>query len=447
MVGFSVLWFGQFVSLVGTGMSGFALSIWAWQVTGEATALALVGFFSFAPTVLMSPIAGVLVDRWDRKLVMILSDLAAGLSSIAVLVLMTTGHLQIWHLYVAGAFSGVFGSFQFPAYTAAITTMIPKKHYGRANAMVGMARSATQVIAPIMAGALLLPLGIRGVLMLDIVTFVVAIALLLLVMIPKPEATREGKRARGKLLSESLFGFKYVFKHRSFFWLLMLILSANVSLLIGLTVLTPMILARTGDNELTLGMVQMALGLGGVVGGFLMSLWGGPKRRIAGVLAGLAGLSLAGEVILGVGQATYVWVVGAFMLTLFLSLFNTSSGAIWQSKVPPDVQGRVFAVRRMLGALGAPIAMLLAGPLADRVFEPLMMREGWFSNAFEAVVGSGPGAGMSLMLLLGGGIGLLLAAWGLANKKLRRIEVLIPDFETDPPQECQQEGQQETPSS
>jgi len=427
MLGFSIVWFGQFVSLIGSGMSQFALSIWAWQITGKATALALVGFFSFAPTVLLSPIAGALVDRWNRKLVMILSDLAAGLSTIAVLVLLLIGHLEIWHLYIAGAFAGVFGAFQFPAYNAAITTMIPKKHYGRANAMVGMAASATGIVAPILAGALLAVVKIRDILMIDIVTFVFAILVLFFVTIPRPEETSHGRSARGSLWSESVYGFKYMLAHRSFLSLLLLILGANVTLLIALTVLPPMILARTASNELILGTVQMALGTGGVAGGLLMSLWGGPKRKIYGVLAGLAGLSVAGEILIGFGQSLYVWATGGFFVSFFIALLNASSGTIWQAKVPPDVQGRVFAVRRMVGALGAPIAMLLAGPLADYVFEPLMATDGPVASALGRLVGSGPGSGMSLMFLLGGGIGLILAIAGLASKRLRNIDTLIPD--------------------
>src|SRR3954471_23048078 len=131
MQAFLIFWSGQLVSLLGTAMSRFALTIWAWQLTGQATALALVAVFSFAPTVIMSPIAGAMVDRLPRKLMMMLSDGAAGVASLCILILYMSGHLQIWHLYVAGAFTGTFEAFQFPAFSAAITTMVPKEQYGR----------------------------------------------------------------------------------------------------------------------------------------------------------------------------------------------------------------------------------------------------------------------------------------------------------------------------
>ncbi|HRW48428.1 MAG TPA: MFS transporter, partial [Caldilinea sp.] len=186
MTAFTIIWIGQFLSLLGTSMTRFALTIWAFQVTGEATALALVGFFSFAPVIIFSPIAGALVDRWNRKFVMILSDLAAGLSTVAVLLLYATGRLEIWHLYVAGAFAGAFESFQFPAFSAAMSMLVPKAQYGRANGLVSLADSTTTIVAPILAGILLGIVGIAGIMAIDIVTFVVAVLAVLLVAVPQP---------------------------------------------------------------------------------------------------------------------------------------------------------------------------------------------------------------------------------------------------------------------
>ena len=158
MRGFLIFWLGQLVSLLGTNMSRFALTIWAWELTGQATALALVAVFSFAPTVIVSPIAGAMVDRLPRKLMMMLSDAAAGVTSLVILLLYSTGNLQIWHLYVAGAFTGAFESFQFPAFSAAISTMVPKEQYGRANGLLSLAESVANIGAPVLAGLLLIVL-------------------------------------------------------------------------------------------------------------------------------------------------------------------------------------------------------------------------------------------------------------------------------------------------
>ena len=222
MLGFTIIWIGQVVSLLGTAMAGFALTIWAWQITGQATALALVGFFTFAPTLIVTPFAGVLVDRWNRKFVMMLSDLAAVTSTLVVLLLFSTGNLQIWHLYITGAFSGAFGAFQFPAYSAAITTMVTKKQYGRASGMLSTAQFASNIFAPALAAIFLSVIGIAGILSIDILTFLVAIGALLLVHVPQPAATQEGKVSRGSLLKESVFGFRYIYARKGLFALLLI---------------------------------------------------------------------------------------------------------------------------------------------------------------------------------------------------------------------------------
>lgn len=430
MFGFSIVWLGQFVSMIGTGMTRFALTIWAWQVTGEATALALVGFFSFAPVVLFSPLAGAIVDRVNRKLVMIVSDLAAGLSTIVVLILHLTGNLQIWHLYAAGFFAGAFESFQFPAYSAAITTMVDKKHYTRANAMIGMAGSASGIIAPMLAATFLAFLGIDGVLTIDIVTFVFAVVVLLFVFIPQPKETAVGRSSRSSLLRESAFGFKYIFASRSLLGLQLVFFAINLTATLSMVLAAPMILARTGDNTLILGSIQTLFGIGGVVGGLLISAWGGPKRRVHGVLLGMLFSSLLGHITFGLAQGVVFWGIGAFFMMFFIPLLNGSNQAIWQAKVPADIQGKVFATRRLIAQISAPIAMILGGRLADVVFTPGMMPGGGLASIFGPLVGTGPGAGMSLMFVFTGILGAFVALSGYLFPSVRNAEDLLPDHDT-----------------
>ena len=427
MVGFSVVWFGQVVSVLGTGMTQFALTIWAWQITGQATALALVGFCGFFPLVVMSPLAGALVDRWNRKLVMILSDLAAGLATIAIFVLLKTGHLEIWHLYAAAAFSGVFGAFQFPAYSASITLMLPKEQYTRANAMLGLAQSISSVFAPIAAGALLVFLGIGGILTIDIATFVFAIAALLVVPIPQPASSPAEKAEKRSLWADSLFGFRYIFARPSLTGLLILFFAVNMILSLSFAVFSPMVLARTGNNSLVLGSVQMIFGIGGVLGGVLVGIWGGPKRKIHGLLLGAMVSCLFGVVLLGVGQTLVVWGVGAFLAVVLTPMVQGSSNAIWQTKVPANVQGRVFSARIVIGQIGGALALPVGGLLADRAFEPLMRGSSALARTMSPLVGSGPGAGMGLMFVLFGILGTLASAGGYLYRPVREIEALLPD--------------------
>ena len=432
MRAFLIVWFGQLVSLLGSAMTQFALTIWAYQITGSATALALVAFFNFGPSILFSPFAGALVDRWNRKLVMMLSDLGAGVATIAVLILYSSGHLQIWHLYVAGAVSGFFNTFQWPAYSAAISVMLPKAQYARANGLLGLAQSASGVFAPIAATALLALIGISGVMLIDIVTFVFAVSTLLAIHVPQPQATASGAEGKGNLWKESLYGFRYIIRRPSLLGLQLTFFVANLTVTMGDVVVNPMILARTDSSESALATVMSIGAIGGVVGGILMGTWGGPKRRVHGVLLGFVGIGLFGSVLMGLGQAVIVWVVAWFVTALLMPILNGSNQAIWQAKVEPDVQGRVFAARRMIAQIAMPVAMLLAGPLADQVFEPAMHAGGSLAPIFGGVFGTGAGSGMALMCVIFGVISMGVGLAGYAFPTIRDAEDLLPDHEAVP---------------
>jgi len=429
---FTAIWAGQVLSLLGTGMTQFTMTIWAWQKTGQATALALVGVCAFAPVILVSPLAGAIVDRANRKLLMILSDAAAGLGTLTLLAIYLSGHLEIWHLYIAVAFVGTFGAFQFPAYSSTISVLVDRSQYARASAMMSLAGSISGVFAPIGAGILLGPIGIAGIMGVDLVTMLTAILILLAVRIPQPAASAEGQKGRGSLFREAGYGFRYIFARHGLLGLLSMFFLFNATTTFGFTVLAPMILARTGNDQIILGSVQSMAGIGGIVGGVLLSLWGGPKPRVHGVLLVCAFGGLIGLAGLGLGRALPVWAAVSFVSAMVFPTVNASSQAIWQSKVPPDLQGRVFSVRLMMAQFGAPLSMLLAGPLADRVFEPGMRAGGSLAGVFGPLVGTGPGAGMALMLVFGGFFAAIAALAGYLYRPLRTVEATIPDHDATP---------------
>ncbi|NWF70720.1 MAG: MFS transporter [Chloroflexi bacterium] len=431
MRAFVLVWFGQLVSLLGTAMTQFALTIWAYELTGQATALALVGFFNFAPTVIFSPIAGALVDRWNRKLVMMLSDLGAGAATIFIFLMYASGNLQMWHLYVAGFFTGLFQSFQFPAYSASISLMLRKEDYARAIGMMMLADSAPQIIAPVLAGFLLVAIGLSGIMLIDIITFVFALALLFIVFIPQPPRTAEGEKGRGSLLKESAYGFSYILARPSLLGLQLVFFSINFIGGITGVLMAPMILARSGQDEVLYGAVMSAFGVGGVVGALALSVWGGPKRRVHGVLLGMVASSLLGSAVMGLGVGLLFWLPGAFFMMFFIPLINGSNQAIWQAKVAPDVQGRVFAVRRLIAQITAPAAMLIAGPLADRLFEPALMPGGALAGSLGMFFGTGPGAGMAVLFVLTGLLGALVGFGGYVFPAVRNAEDLLPDHKAD----------------
>jgi MFS transporter, DHA3 family, macrolide efflux protein len=427
--GFILVWIGQVFSMVGSQMTHFAMGIWAWEATGQATPLAMIGFFSFAPLIVFSPIAGVLVDRWNRKLVMALSDIGAGLVTVVIFTLLITDNLEIWHLYITGIVGGIFGAFQWPAYSAAITLLVPKKHYARTSGMISMAESGVGIIAPILAGFLLPLIGFIGIIMVDIVTLVIALLFLLLVLIPEPKH-REVDRTKGAFVRELVYGFRYLFERPSLLYLQLIFFMGNLFSSVGWTLMTPMILASTQGNATILGSVQSAGAIGGLAGGVVMTAWGGPKKKVNGVIIGHILLGILGFGLMGLGRALPYWLAGIFISMFIIPLLNGSNQAIWQSKVAPEVQGRVFSVRRFVAQITAPISMAVAGPLADRVFEPaLAAPEHGVTRLLSSIFGSTPGGGMALLILLSG---VLVAGVGFVAyqiKGIREVETLIPDHD------------------
>lgn len=440
---FTIIWFGQLVSLVGTAMTRFALLIWAYDQTGSATTVALLGFFSFGPYVVVSPFAGAWVDRLDRRWVMILADLGAGVMTITVLLLFASDQLQIWHLFVAQALSGTFEAFQLPAYIAATSLLVPKAHYARASGMRSIAESGSQIAGPVAAGALLAFIHIEGIMLLDVATFLVAMVTLWWVRIPKPNdvaasslasaspAAEVGELAElpmSSIWQDVRLGFDYITQRRGLLGLLLIFVGINFfAALTYFAVLPALVLARTGSDEHALALVEAALGLGGVIGGIILSLWGGPRRKIHMVLVATAVSFWAGDLLFATGQTVVVWMIGAFAAAFFVPFIVGGNRAIWQAKVPAAIQGRVFSVQAMLQTATMPLGYLVAGPLADWVFEPAMAVNGRLAPTFGWLVGTGPGAGMGLMFLGTAVCGTLMSLSGYLFTAVRHVEIDLLD--------------------
>jgi len=442
MVGFSFVWAGQILSVLASSASSFALTIWAYESYGSATALGVITTAFLIPFMVLTPIAGVLVDRHSRKLMMMVSDVVAVVATVGILVMHCVGSLQIWHLFSAAAVMGLGHTFQWPAYSAAITTMIPKEHYSRANGMMSLVESGPAVFAPILAGALYPILGLRGILILDVVTFFVAIGALIFVHIPPPPKTVEGQAGKGNLLREAVFGFRYILQRKNLLHLLLLFLTLNVVIGLAFNVFSPYILARTENSSAHLGYVRSAAAIGAVAGGLLVSLWGGFKRRMKSILLGEALTGAVALICFGLVRSLPYWILVAALGAIFGPFVNGASQAIWQSKVAPDVQGRVFSARRFIAMAVSPIVPVAAGALADYVTEPAMTSETWLSRAFGWLVGTSPGSGMALQFVTAGVLYVLIVlAAVLFIPTIRNLEDQLPDHdamermeeEADPP--------------
>ena len=429
MTGFTVVWIGQLVSVVATQMSQFGFTLWIYQKTGSAMSLGLAQTFFITPFLIITPIAGAMVDRYSRKLMMMVSDIGAGIATTGLLVLQALGVLQLWHLYAALAFMGMVNAFQWPAYSAAISTMVSKDQYGRANGMMSLVDAGPGVISPLLGGVLIAFIKLTGILAIDVATYGIAILSLAIVFVPQPQQTEEGRKAKSSLWKESVFGFLYIFARPSLFGLLTIFLFGNLFSGIAGTLFAPVVLARTGNNSVMMGTVQSAAAIAAVIGGVVMSAWGGFKRRINGVVWGWVVSSLAGMTLFGLGRGLNVWIPTVMLMTLFGPLINSSSQAIWQSKVAPDVQGRVFASRRLIAWITQPLAPLIAGSLADYVLEPAMKAQTGLAQLFGPWYGTGAGAGMGLLITLCGLGGVLSGLVGYFIPVIRNVESLLPDHD------------------
>ncbi len=447
MTAFTIIWIGQILSLLGTAVSQFGLRLWTFDASGgRATPMTLIGFFWIVPLLVFTPLVGVMVDKANRKLMMMLSDLAAALTTLIVFVLLATGHLQVWHLYITAFISGTFEGFQWPAYSAAISTMLDKKNYTRANAMLDLAGNSSAVFAPMVAGALIGPLGLwvtqafpsfvqrttteaglTVLLILDLVSAAFAIGTLLFVSIPQPERSATGREAQGSFWHQAMFGLHYILARPGLLGLQIVFLVGNFFAGIGNSVRDPMILARTNSNQLVFGSIQTAAALGGIAGGLALGAWGGFKRRVHGVLVGWAmfGVTMAA---VGLSRSLVPWLIAGFAASLTTPLVNSSNQAIWQAKVPPDVQGRVFATRRLIAWLVSPLAQLVAGPLADRVLEPAFST-GSAGTVLGHLFGATAGAGMGFQVVLAGIFSAAVGLGGYLFPVIRQAETRLPDHD------------------
>ncbi len=415
---FLTIWAGQTVSLLGSGMAAFALGVWTFQRTGSVTRFSLILFFSTLPIVLMAPIAGPLVDRWDRRTTLLLGQAGGGLASLTLAALFFAGRLEIWHIYVLVSLSAATQAFRWPALSASIVLLVPPREVTRANGMLQLGMAVSQTFAPVFAGALLAPLAVGGILLLDVASFAAAILALLTVRIPRPPAVAEADR-RKPLLVQFVAGWRYLTARRGLLRLLQLFAVCNFTVGMVTALLTPMVLGFADSREL--GVVLGVGSAGLVVGGGLMTLWRGLRRRIDGVLLPMIGQG-AVLVLLALRPSSLLVAPTFFLFVAASSVINASSQAIWQSQVPPELQGRVFALRQMVALSTLPLSRLVAGPLADHVFEPLLAPGGALAASVGRMLGVGPGRGIALLFAILGVCYMAIGALAWSSPRLRRIE-------------------------
>ena len=418
----------QAVSLIGSQISGYAVSIAVFRATGQATPLVLVAFFSATPAILLAGFAGALADRLDRRGMMLIANAGFAAVSGVLLSSFASGAFQLWQLYALTLVASLFATLERPAFQASVAMLTPDSHRDRANAIGQMTGPAAGVIAPALAGMLYALVGVVGSIAIDLASFIVAIAVLAIVRIPKPPTTAEGVAMQAPIWRQVFDGFRYLAARPVLLGFCGYVSIVNFLAAGVLVLLTPYVLARTGSAQ-RLGVVLAVMNVGGIAGSLVIGAWGRIGSRMHTVMIAI----VAAGLFLGLaGVARGAPAIGATLFLLFFALAFTNAPfwSILQAKIAPDLQGRVFAAYIQVAMLLAPLAYLVAGPLADRVFEPARRQPVW--QAVGWLVGAGPGAGMGMMFVGAGALVLALSLLAYALPAVRRLEVDLPDHAPGP---------------
>ncbi|GAA1681536.1 hypothetical protein GCM10009765_33330 [Fodinicola feengrottensis] len=418
---FVTIWAGQFVSLIGSELTAYALGVWAYQRTGSATAFTLIMVFAQLPIVLLAPIAGAYVDRWDRRRTLIGANALAAAAVGTLAVLVATGHFQLWFIYPTIGLVAVANALHWPAFATVPRLTVPKAHLARAAGMVELSSAIAKTIAPSLATLLVGIFMLTGVLVSDLSSFLIAIAALLLVRIPRPASAGRKSTSIGADIRE---GWRYLVARPGLVRLLMFFLVNNLFVVFPLVLAVPLVASFAKGAVLAAIMSASAAGL--IAGGVVMSVWGGPKIKVYGVIGAGATLGLS-SVLAGLRPEPVLVAVALFCFSFAVPVLNGCSQAIWQVKVAPAVQGRIFALRRTVATATAPVGFLAAGPLADFVFEPLMKSGGGLSGSIGQLLGVGHGRGIGLEFVIFGIACVVVAIWGISSRPLTRLESELPD--------------------
>ena len=426
---FLIVWIGQVVSLLGTKLTEFALGFWildqTYQDTGTITQFALTILFMYLPKVVISPLAGVLIDRWNRRSAMIMSDIGTGAITIVILFLVSTNSLAVWHIYLALIISSTLNAFQQPAYTAAISQLVPANNLSRANGMVQASFAIAKIAAPAIAGLLLNYFGLKTILLVDITTFCIAILTLICVKFPDfRRRTRARRKVVDRVIADAVAGWSYIVLRPGLVRLVCFIAISYFTMGMLEVVLWPL-LYQPGSTE-QLGIVLSVGGCGMLLGSVLMSIWSGPRNRVRAII-GFVGFQGLIVLVGGLKISPIILAVGIFGYLFSQPIIVSCNQAIWQTKVPSRLQGRVFALQQTLERSLAICAYLLAGPLVDNVLNPLMAEGGIVARAIGKIINTGMGQGVTLLLVILGIINLMVVAIAYREPRLRYLEQELPD--------------------
>lgn len=419
---FFILWVTQTLSTLGSSMTSFALIIWAYQQQGSALTTALLSVCSYAPYVLLSICAGAISDRWDKKRTMLVCDTLAALSTLVVLVLLTNGSLQVYHLYLLNAMNGLMNTFQQPASDVAVSLLAPREQYQKVSGLQSLSNSLVTILTPVLASAVMAFGGMEIVILIDLFTFLTAfIGLAFFIKIPCLTTVKEEPQS---VFKAGVEGIRYLKKNRGILDLILFLAAINLTASVFNAALPAMLLSRKGGGELALGWVNACTGAANVAGSILVSICPPPKSRVR-VICNTLLLSMGIEnVLLAFGKSLPVWCLGGVLGWMLIPVMNTNLNALLRSHIPVEMQGRVYSARNTLQFFTIPMGYLLGGVLIDKVFEPFMAVQ-TSGSLLTYLFGEGKGSGAAMLFLALAVVGELTCLifrkdrhiWALEKKK------------------------------
>lgn len=422
------IWIGQVISGLGTGLGSFSLGVWLYQYTRSVTQFSGMMLAATLTALALTPVAGSVADRFDRRRVLIVCNLGSAFITLLMVAALYTGRMQPWHVYIVAMVMTAFAVVQGPAFIASVSLLVPRHLFVRLGGLAQTTGAVVGMVAPLLAGILIGRLGIHGVIFIDSCTFLIAALSVLIVRIPRPAATVTGPQP---FWHDALLGWRYIRQRAGLLSLLLLFGTASFAIGIVQALLTPLILSFATPEQL--GTVNSAGAAGLLLGGLFLTVWGGARKGVWTIFVAMVIQSLI--LFLGGLKPSILLVAGAVFAFMMTGPFVTSTTqAIWQRKVALDVQGRVFAIRGLIVSGSLPFAFAIAGPLADKVFEPMLAPGGALAGSVGRIIGVGEGRGVGFLFMVIGLFTLLTVCLSFLNPRLRNVETELEDARRDEPE-------------
>ncbi len=415
-----ILWLSQSVSGLGSSMTGFALVLWAYGQNHSAMSVSLMTFCNYVPYIIVSLFVGNFIDRHSKKMIMLVSDSIAAVGSLAVLAILLAGRLEVWNIYVINTIIGVTNAFQEPASAVATGRLVPKEKISNVSGMNSFSNNMIVVFSPMLAAFLFAAGGLPLILLIDLASFVCAFCVLLF-FIKIPEQYQEKKS--GSPFAGIADGFGFLKKEKGILYIMLTMALINFfSRLTYENILSPMVLARSSGSSITLGIVNACMGIGGIVGGVIVSVKKESRHKAAAIYASAALSFLFGDLMMAAGRNTFLWSAAAAAASLPIPFIIANQNTILYRRIPSAMQGRVFAVRNAIQYSTIPVGIILGGYLADYVFEPFMASGSRIAGALGKIVGNGAGSGMAVMFLCTGVCGFTVSAASCFNREIKKLD-------------------------